>query len=152
LLARLKPMAERYDSIYERITGKGLLIGQHFHTAEIGYAVSAGLFRRGVLISGTLTSAKSVRIEPPLVIEYDEIDAILDRLEDTLKAVSGAPVTGDVLQFPVVTSDAPMANNGVSSHSNGHSKAHASAHKPAKSGGRRAMRKTDRPLSDTVAR
>jgi putrescine aminotransferase len=151
LLKRLKPMAERYDSIYERITGKGLLIGQHFHTAELGYAVSAGLFRRGVLISGTLTSAKSVRIEPPLVIEYDEIDAILDRLEDTLKAVSGAPVTGDVLQFPVVTSDAPMANN-VASHGNGHNKAHASAHKTAKSGARHGSRKNDRPLSDTVAR
>src|SRR6185437_5927854 len=108
MLERLRPMAERYDSIYERITGKGLLIGQHFRTAELGYAVSAGLFRRGVLISGTLTSAKTVRIEPPLVIEYDEIDAILDRLEDTLKAMSAAPVTGEVLQFPVVASAAPV--------------------------------------------
>jgi hypothetical protein len=35
------------------------------------------------------------------VIEYDEIDEILNRLEDTLKALSGAPVTGDVLTFPV---------------------------------------------------
>ena len=54
-----------------------------------------------MLISGTLTNAKTIRIEPPLVIEYDEIDEVLNRLEDTLKAVSGAPVTGDVLQFPV---------------------------------------------------
>jgi putrescine aminotransferase len=149
MLERLRPMAERYDSIYERITGKGLLIGQHFHTAELGYAVSAGLFRRGVLISGTLTSAKTVRIEPPLVIEYDEIDAILDRLEDTLKAMSGAPVTGDVIQFPVVTPAVPAASNG---HSNGHSKSHTSAHKAPKSGSRHATRKAERVLSDTVAR
>jgi putrescine aminotransferase len=102
LMDRLQPLAQRYSSIYDRITGKGLLIGQHFHDAEVGYQVAAGLFRRGVLISGTLTNAQTIRIEPPLVIEYDEIDEVLNRLEDTLKAVSGAPVTGDVLQFPAL--------------------------------------------------
>jgi putrescine aminotransferase len=147
LLARLKPMAERYDSIYERITGKGLLIGQHFRTPELGYTVSAGLFRRGVLISGTLTSAQTVRIEPPLVIEYDEIDAILDRLEDTLQAMSVAPVTGEVLQFPVVPSAAPVA-----AASNGHSKAHGRARPSSKSGARHATRTTERTLSETAIR
>lgn len=100
-MERLQPLATRYDSIYEKITGKGLLIGQHFHDGETGYQVAAGLFRRGVLISGTLTNATSIRIEPPLVIEYDEIDEVLNRLEDTLKAVSSAPVTGEVLTVPV---------------------------------------------------
>jgi putrescine aminotransferase len=99
-MERLQPLATRYDSIYEKITGKGLLIGQHFRDGETGYQVAAGLFRRGVLISGTLTNATSIRIEPPLVIEYDEIDEVLNRLEDTLKAVSSAPVTGDVLTVP----------------------------------------------------
>ncbi|HSJ40226.1 MAG TPA: hypothetical protein VK955_04130, partial [Xanthobacteraceae bacterium] len=110
---------------------------------------SAGLFRRGVLISGTLTSAQTVRIEPPLVIEYDEIDAILDRLEDTLKAMSGAPVTGDVIQFPVVAPAEPVAANG---HSRGKGKGHTKAHITAKSGSRHATRKAERVLSDTVAR
>ncbi|MGZ3585109.1 MAG: putrescine aminotransferase [Ktedonobacterales bacterium] len=96
-MERLQPLATRFDSIYEKITGKGLLIGQHFRDGETGYQVAAGLFQRGVLISGTLTNATSIRIEPPLVIEYDEIDEVLNRLEDTLKAVSSAPVTGDVL-------------------------------------------------------
>jgi putrescine aminotransferase len=31
-----------------KVTGKGLLIGQHFHTPEIG--CSRGLFKRGVLV------------------------------------------------------------------------------------------------------
>ena len=101
MMERLLPLAERYDHIYERVTGKGLLIGQHFKNAELGYQVSAGLFRRGVLISGTLTSAKTIRIEPPLVIEYDEIDEILNRLEDTLREMSAAPVTADVVQFGI---------------------------------------------------
>jgi putrescine aminotransferase len=148
LLARLKPLAERYDSIYDRITGKGLLIGQHFRTPELGYEVSAGLFRRGVLISGTLTSAQTVRIEPPLVIEYDEIDAMLDRLEDTLQAMSAAPVTGDVLQFPVAT---PVVAT-VAAASNGHAKAHGRARPASKSGARHATRTTERTLSETAIR
>lgn len=99
-MERLQPLAARYDSIYDKITGKGLLIGQHFHDAEVGYKVASGLFHRGVLISGTLTNAQTIRIEPPLVIEYDEIDEVLNRLEDTLKAVSHAPVTGEVTTAP----------------------------------------------------
>jgi putrescine aminotransferase len=101
-MERLQPIAQKYDSIYTKITGKGLLIGQHFHNAEIGYKVASGLFKRGVLISGTLTSATTVRIEPPLVIEYDEIDEALNRLEDTLKEITHAPVTGEVISTPSV--------------------------------------------------
>ena len=147
LLKRLRPMAERYDGIYERVTGKGLLIGQHFRTAELGYEVSAGLFRRGVLISGTLTSAKTVRIEPPLVIEYDEIDTILDRLEDTLRAMSNAPVTGDVLQFPVAAAAPAVAVAASNGHSNGHAKAHKAATRATK-----RTRKVEPALSDIAAR
>ena len=95
-MERLQPLVDRYPTIYERITGKGLLLCQHFHDSDVGYKVSAGLFHRGVLLGGTLTNAKTIRIEPPLVIEYDEIDEMLNRLEDTLQAVTGAPVTGDV--------------------------------------------------------
>jgi putrescine aminotransferase len=60
----------------------------HFHNPEIGYKIAAGLFRRGVLVAGTLTSAQTIRIEPPLVITCEQIDTVLDRLEDTLQTVS----------------------------------------------------------------
>jgi putrescine aminotransferase len=108
-MARLQPLAQQYDSIYTKITGRGLLIGQHFHDAETGYKIASGLFKRGVLISGTLTSATTVRIEPPLVIEYDEIDEALNRLEDTLKSVTHAPVTGEVISMPAVAVATPHA-------------------------------------------
>ena len=80
----------RYPDIYDGITGKGLLIGQHFNDAEIGYKVAAGLFKRGDLVAGTLTSAHTVRIEPPLVITYEQIDVVLDRLADTLAEIKRA--------------------------------------------------------------
>jgi putrescine aminotransferase len=87
-ISHLNTLAEQYPDIYDRITGKGLLIGQHFRDAEVGYKVAAGLFKRGVLVAGTLTNAHTVRIEPPLVITYPQIDAVLDRLADTLTEIN----------------------------------------------------------------
>ena len=88
LIPKLNALAAQYPQIYHGITGKGLLIGQHFNNAEIGYKVAAGLFKRGVLVSGTLNSAHTVRIEPPLVITYAQMDAMLDRLADTLAEIA----------------------------------------------------------------
>ena len=87
LISKIKELAEQYPQIYEKITGKGLLIGMHFRNPEMGYRVAAGLFKRGVLVAGTLTSAQTIRVEPPLVITYEQIDAVLDRLSDVLKEV-----------------------------------------------------------------
>ena len=84
---KLRFLAEQYPQFYASITGKGLLIGQHFHNPEVGYKVAAGLFKRGVLVAGTLTSAHTIRIEPPLVITYEQIDMVLDRLTDTLAEI-----------------------------------------------------------------
>ena len=88
LIPKLEVLAARYPRIYDRITGRGLLIGMHFRDAEIGYKVAAGLFKRGVLVSGTLTSAQTVRIEPPLIITYAQLDEVLNRLGDTLAEVN----------------------------------------------------------------
>ena len=88
LIPKLKEIAGRYPEIFRDITGKGLLIGMHFHDPDVGYEVAAGLFRRGVLVAGTLTSAHTIRIEPPLVIPYDLLDVVLSRLEETLFEVN----------------------------------------------------------------
>jgi putrescine aminotransferase len=88
LIPIIENLAARFPQIYDRVTGKGLLIGMHFKDAEVGYKVAAGLFKRGVLVSGTLTNAHTIRIEPPLVITYEQIDTVVNRLEDTLKSVA----------------------------------------------------------------
>jgi len=88
LIPKLEQFAVQYPQIYEKITGKGLLIGMHFRSPEIGYRIAAGLFRRKVLVAGTLTNAQTIRIEPPLVITMEQIDTLLNRLEDTLAEVA----------------------------------------------------------------
>ena len=87
-MGQLNQLTEEFPGIYEKITGKGLLIGQHFIDDEVGYKVAAGLFRRKVLVAGTLVNAKAIRFEPPLVVTKEEIDEVLNRLRDTLKSVS----------------------------------------------------------------
>jgi putrescine aminotransferase len=87
LIPKLKELAAQYPEIYKEITGKGLLIGQHFHNPDVGYKVAAGLFKRGVLVAGTLTNAQTIRIEPPLVITYPQLDEVMNRLSDTLAEV-----------------------------------------------------------------
>ncbi len=88
LKEKVQDLAEEFPQVYREVTGKGLLIGQHFHTPEIGYKVAAELFKRGVVVSGTLTSAQTVRIEPPLIISQEEIDEGLSRLADAVSVVS----------------------------------------------------------------
>jgi putrescine aminotransferase len=88
LISHLKELAELYPTVIREITGRGLLIGMHFHDPDVGYQVAAGLFKRGVLVAGTLISAQTIRIEPPLVITQDQIDSVLNRLEDTLSSVA----------------------------------------------------------------
>lgn len=90
LKPKLEEFAAHYPEIYEKITGKGLLIGMHFRDAETGYKVAAGLFRRGIVVAGTLISAQTIRVEPPLIISYEQLDMFLSRLEDTLRDVCRA--------------------------------------------------------------
>jgi putrescine aminotransferase len=85
LMPHLQNFVVQYPHIFERVTGKGLLIGMHFKNPQIGYKVASGLFKRGVLVSGTLTSAQTVRIEPPLIVTIEQLDMLLERLDDTLK-------------------------------------------------------------------
>jgi putrescine aminotransferase len=88
IIPKLKALAVQYPQICKEVTGKGLLIGMHFRTPEIGYKVAAGLFKRGVLTAGTLISSQTVRIEPPLVITFEQLDTVLERLADTFTSVS----------------------------------------------------------------
>jgi putrescine aminotransferase len=88
LMTHLEKFAEQYPQIYEKITGKGLLIGMHFRSPQIGYKVAAGLFKRNVLVAGTLNSAQTVRIEPPLIVTRGHMDALLDRLSEALQEIN----------------------------------------------------------------
>ena len=89
-LGQLIALQLSYDRLIRKARGKGLLLGLEFVNTEVGYKVVAGLFKRGVLVAGTLTNSKVVRIEPALNIPDALIDRVLDALEDTLREVDQA--------------------------------------------------------------
>jgi putrescine aminotransferase len=90
LLAQLIRIKMRFDRLIQRVGGKGLLLGIEFVNTEIGYKVVSSLFRRGILVAGTLTNSKVVRIEPALNIPDKLIKEVLGALEETLKEVDDA--------------------------------------------------------------
>jgi putrescine aminotransferase len=87
VLSQLGQLQDRYPGVLARANGRGLLIGMEFPTDGIGYKVAAGLFSRGVLTAGTLTNAKTIRIEPALNIPQTILDEVLNRIEDVFKTI-----------------------------------------------------------------
>ncbi len=87
LMKRLGALQALHPDILKAVRGKGLLIGLEFSDRFIGYRVAAALFKRGVLVAGTLLSARTIRIEPALNISYELLDQMLDQLADALKQV-----------------------------------------------------------------
>jgi len=84
-LSELRRIQRRFPDHLVEVRGLGLLIGLEFVDAEFGYAVAAGLFKRGVLVAGTLLNAKTLRVEPALAIPREVVDEVLEKLEETLE-------------------------------------------------------------------
>jgi acetylornithine/succinyldiaminopimelate/putrescine aminotransferase len=87
LMKELAVLRTRYPAILSACRGKGLLIGLEFPSDAIGYDCAAGLFRRGVLVAGTYSKARTIRIEPALDIPTPLLLEVLNRLEDVFKEI-----------------------------------------------------------------
>jgi putrescine aminotransferase len=87
-IPKLLDLMSRYKSICKEGRGRGLMIGMEFNSNEVGYEVAKGLFENGILVAGTLINAKTIRIEPPLVITKAELDKVLEALNRVFANVS----------------------------------------------------------------
>lgn len=87
MMKGLREVAADFPDKVMEIRGMGLLIGVEFHNDEIGYEVSKGLFDNGVLVAGTLINAKTIRVEPPLTITYEEADQVIAMFRRALAEV-----------------------------------------------------------------
>jgi putrescine aminotransferase len=96
LMGKLKGLQKKH-AILQDVRGKGLLIGLEYSSPKVGWAVSKGLFKRGVMTGGTLNNAKVNRIEPPGIISYATLDQIVARLDDTLTEVAASLETTEEL-------------------------------------------------------
>jgi putrescine aminotransferase len=83
-LKGLRTLQQRFPDVLVDVRGKGLLIGLEFPDHTHGYAIAKSMFRRKVLVGGTLNNAEVIRIEPPFVISQEQMDTVLNALEDAL--------------------------------------------------------------------
>lgn len=84
LTEKLAAIQAKYPKLLIDVRGTGMLFGLEFPESEMGYSVAKGLFARKVMTAGTLVNAKTLRIEPPLIMDYPTIDEVLKRLEEAL--------------------------------------------------------------------
>eukprot|EP00727_Mastigamoeba_balamuthi_P005286 m51a1_g14756 putative putrescine--2-oxoglutarate aminotransferase (670) ;mRNA; r:334385-337153 len=108
LLDRLNVLSSQYRDIMRDVTGRGLLLAMHFNDSATGYKVASALFRRGVLVSGTLNSAQSIRIEPPFVITEQQMDTVISKLEDALIEVRAEHATKQRQSTPTPAGGLPL--------------------------------------------
>ncbi len=87
ILEKLSVLKDKYTAL-QAVRGRGLLIGMEFPTDEIGFELAKDLFDQRVLVGGTLNNARVIRIEPPAIISYEQIDTVLSCLEKTLIKLS----------------------------------------------------------------
>ncbi|MBX9722971.1 MAG: aminotransferase class III-fold pyridoxal phosphate-dependent enzyme, partial [Candidatus Obscuribacterales bacterium] len=87
LLPKLQKLASKYPDVMTGARGVGLMLGMEFKNNDVGYMVSKHLFGKHFLISGTYINARVLRVEPPLVISYEQIDLFLKGLEESLQLV-----------------------------------------------------------------
>ncbi|MCR4430043.1 MAG: aspartate aminotransferase family protein [Tepidanaerobacteraceae bacterium] len=108
MIRGLKTLKDKY-SIIKEVRGRGLMVGIEFQTLEKGFlnritggAVSkfyeefAGAMVAGELLNShriitayTLNNPNVIRMEPPLIIEEQDIDFMLNALEDVLSKNRG---------------------------------------------------------------
>ncbi len=89
LLEEFANLRARYPAVLAGCRGKGLLLGLEFPSDAVGYDCAAALFRRGVLVAGTYSKARTIRIEPALDIPMQLLKEVLNRLEDSFKEIQG---------------------------------------------------------------
>jgi putrescine aminotransferase len=77
LLRGLREIAADYPDVIAEVRGQGLMLGVQLVSNDVGVAWSRALLVRRVLVSGTLISATTVRVCPPLVITKAEVELAL---------------------------------------------------------------------------
>ncbi|WML31233.1 putrescine aminotransferase [Neobacillus sp. OS1-32] len=97
ILTRLGKIQSQYSDLLVAVRGKGLLIGMQFANNEIGFDLAKRLFTDNILVGGTLNNATVIRIEPPAVISYEQIDTVLNAVEQHLGAMANEPQYQTVL-------------------------------------------------------
>lgn len=82
-ITQLKQLQQEYPNVIKEVRGKGLMIGIELTKEGIGGLVMSEMVNRGILVAYTLNNPKVIRIEPPLIIEAEQINFVVEALAAT---------------------------------------------------------------------
>ncbi|MBV8154063.1 MAG: putrescine aminotransferase [Candidatus Eremiobacteraeota bacterium] len=88
MLAGIKRGTAPHPGLVVDARGKGLLMALEFHDNETGFEFGKRMLDRGVLVSGTLVNARTIRIEPPLTIAEEQADYVCQAIAESLNEMS----------------------------------------------------------------
>jgi len=94
LLGGLRRAVADYKEFVVAVRGKGLLMALEFTDHTVGFDFAKHMLERGVLVSGTLVNARTIRVEPPLTITEDEADYVCQATGESLKSMAQLAQTG----------------------------------------------------------
>ncbi|HEY0865820.1 MAG TPA: aspartate aminotransferase family protein [Fimbriimonas sp.] len=84
MLDGLQGVAARHSELVHEARGRGLMIGLEFREDEVGELVVAQLLKRGVCVAYTLNNPRILRIEPPLIIDDDQIEYAVESMDGAI--------------------------------------------------------------------
>ncbi|MFD0693522.1 putrescine aminotransferase [Paenibacillus sp. GCM10027628] len=82
MLKKLQEIQSRHSDMLVEVRGRGLLIGMEFATNQLGYELAKYLFAKKILVGGTINNATVIRLEPPAIISYEQIDRVLTCIDE----------------------------------------------------------------------
>ena len=84
-LAKLGDLWSNYPKVIKEIRGKGLLIGIELTKEGLGGMLMSELIQARIIVAYALNNPKVIRIEPPLIIDYEDINKVLLALAKALE-------------------------------------------------------------------
>ncbi len=88
MLTGIRGAVRGHDGLVAAVRGKGLLMALEFSDNAIGFEFAKQMLDRGVLVSGTLVNARTIRIEPPLTIAEEEADYVCQAIGESLNSMT----------------------------------------------------------------
>jgi len=83
----LKALGAKHAHLIKDTRGIGLMIGIEMKERDPAVKTAKGLFDIGVLVAHTMNNPNVIRIEPPLMINQEQVDEVIKRFDQVLKAI-----------------------------------------------------------------
>jgi acetylornithine/succinyldiaminopimelate/putrescine aminotransferase len=87
LRAGMEVLVERHPDRLEEVRGLGLMLALETRSEALGFELTKQCFRHGLLAIFAFNRQSALQVMPPLTIESEEIDEVLERLEAAVAAL-----------------------------------------------------------------